>query len=73
MTGFANLMRNAKIPPLAAAQLLQDVGAEGLGAVDVNELTREDWESLPSWGALRPLQQRRLLESGAAGTGGGAP
>ena len=52
--------------------VVQDVGAEGLGALDVNELTREDRESLPSWGALRPLQQRRLLESRAAGTGGGA-
>ena len=52
--------------------VVQDVGAEGLGALDVNELTREDWERLPSWGALRPLQQRRLLESRAAGSRGGA-
>ena len=53
--------------------VLQDVGAEGLGAVDVEELTREDWESLPSWGALRPLQQRRLLGSRSAGSGAAAP
>ena len=52
--------------------VVQDVGAEGLGAVDVNELTPEDWESLPSWGLLKPLQRRRLLESRPASSGGGA-
>ena len=53
--------------------VVQDVGAEGLGAVDVEELTKEDWESLPSWGALKPLQQRRLLNSRSAGSAGPAP
>ena len=53
--------------------VLQEVGAEGLGAAHVDELTREDWESLPSWGALRPLEQRRLLGSRSAGSGAPAP
>ena len=49
------------------------VGADGLGAAHVDEVTQEDWESLPSWAALRPLQQRRLLGSRSAGSGVPAP
>ena len=53
--------------------VVQEVGADGLGAAHVHEVTAEDWESLPSWASLRPLQQRRLLRSRPAGSGAPAP
>ena len=40
----------------------------GLGALNVQELTQEDWERLPSWSCLRPLERRRLLSMVANGT-----
>ena len=30
------------------------------GTVEVDELTLEDWQRLPSWATLRPLELRRL-------------
>lgn len=33
-----------------------------LGAVDVGELSVQDWEALACWKELRPLQQRRVLQ-----------
>ena len=32
-----------------------------LGALHVNELQESDWHQLASWGALRPLERRRLM------------
>ena len=57
--GFAALMAEARIPTAGARSLLQDMVA--LGAVDVTELTKSDWESLPSWGSLLLFEKRRLL------------
>ena len=51
-------LRSAALRPELGAALEQEV--EGLGAVDVAELTPEDWASLPTWPQLRPLEQRRL-------------
>ena len=35
---------------------------EGLGAVDVKELSVADWEHLSSWASLRMLQRRRVMQ-----------
>ena len=34
--------------------------AVAFGAVRVKELSQTDWQLLPSWKELRPLEQRRL-------------
>ena len=39
--------------------LARDVLA--LGAVNVDELTRADWEQLPGFQDMRPMERRRLL------------
>ena len=57
--GFGHLVAVTFIPKTAADQVLQDL--LNLGAVHVQELTRNDWAALPSFAALLPLQQRRLL------------
>lgn len=64
VVGFDALVEVAKIPAIAAGQVFKDVVA--LGAADVVELTQSDWQGLPSWHALRPLEQRRLLTAAAA-------
>ena len=53
-------LQAAKLPVAAAAALAEDVIATG--ARDVQELCRDDWEQLPSWVSLRPLERRRLLQ-----------
>lgn len=50
----------AQLPTDVREALTRDVVAAG--AVHVQELTRQDWESLESWQLLRPLQQRRVLK-----------
>ena len=47
------------LPVAAEAALAKDVVATG--AVNVQELSKEDWEQLPSWVSLKPLERRRLL------------
>ena len=37
----------------------------GLGAIDVQELGRSDWEALNSWSRLREMERRRIF--GACG------
>ena len=32
-----------------------------LGAVDVKELRLDDWQRLPAWSKLRPMEVRRLV------------
>lgn len=59
VAGLLALLESASIPVEMRERL--SVEAFALGAVTVDELTRDDWHSLPSWGALKPLQQRRLL------------
>ena len=57
--GFAETMAAAKIGGPTSDGLLSDVTE--LGAVDINELTLEDWERLPSFALLRPLEMCRLI------------
>lgn len=61
LDGFAALMQAARLPAETAAALLPDIIATG--AVSVSELLLGDWQGLPSWPRLRPLEQRRLLGS----------
>ena len=54
------LLEAAKLPAPARQAISRDVIATG--AVHVQELTRGDWEGLPSWASLKCLEQRRLLK-----------
>ena len=58
--GFADLAAAVQLPPGAVKALGEDL--EELGAVDVKELSDDDWQSLGVWATLRPLQKRRLLQ-----------
>ncbi len=58
VTGFGDKMASAKLTGPVVEELFSDVLA--LGAVDVAELTPPDWQHLPSWAKLRPLEVRRL-------------
>ena len=60
IAGWREVIQSARVPSDVAEQLRRD--ALGLGAVDVRELVATDWTSLESWSALRPLEQRRLLQ-----------
>ena len=40
--------------------LVQEIS--NLGAIDVRELRRADWEALNSLGALREMERRRVVE-----------
>lgn len=54
-----DLMARASVPAASQAGIMRDVAASG--AVHVQELTREDWEHLPSWQTLKPLERRRIM------------
>jgi hypothetical protein len=59
VAGLWALLENASIPKdliLACESALVS-----LGAVNVAEVTKDDWQHLPVWSHLRPLQQRRVL------------
>lgn len=59
VAGFGAAMASAKLPAAVADALFGDILAAG--AVDVSELSRDDWPKLPSWSKLRPLEVRRLV------------
>jgi len=61
--GFRALAAAAQVPQGAEQALLRDLLA--LGAVCVEELEPADWQGLPAWAALRPLEQRRLMQHAA--------
>ena len=52
-------MGRAQLPQPAREAITRD--ALATGAIDVVELTKEDWEQLPSWQHLKPLEKRRVL------------
>ena len=56
--GFVQTMALAKVLGSVVDGLLSDI--IDLGAVHVDELFLSDWQALPSWKALRPLEARRL-------------
>ena len=57
--GLSALAAKVQLPEAVVDALGADMSA--LGAIHVNELTADDWKSLPSWSRLRVLEQRRLL------------
>ena len=59
VSGFADLMEAARLTGPVVGELLSDVLA--LGAVDVKELRLDDWQRLPAWSKLRPMEVRRLV------------
>ena len=61
VAGLQELMQNAFIPEGVAVQVAGDIRA--IGAVNVQEVTQDDWTSLPGWAGLRPLEARRLLRA----------
>ena len=56
---LSQLLDAARVSPATRAALVRDIVA--VGAVHVQELTQEDWQSLTSWQLLKPLEQRRVL------------
>ena len=52
-------MERAQLPLSVREAITRDVLA--VGAVNVDELTKEDWEQLPTWQHLKPLEKRRVL------------
>ena len=60
IAGYRETSQVARIPDAASQALLGDL--MDLGAVDVKELVVEDWAYLPSWGQLRMLEKRRVLQ-----------
>ena len=58
--GMSSLLTVLHLQPQLEDKML--LGLEDMGAVDVKELDREDWEALEVWHSLRVLQKRRLLQ-----------
>ena len=52
-------LERVKLPRRVHSSITLDVVA--LGAIDVQELSQEDWAELPSWSLLKPMERRRLL------------
>ena len=61
VTGFSALMTAAKLAGAVVGSLLSEILA--LGAVDIDELCLQDWQALPAWKMLRPLEMRRLANA----------
>ena len=61
LQGMDELAAKAKLPQVKAAALAEELLS--LGAVDVVELSRGDWQSLSAFGKLLPFEQKRLLSS----------
>ena len=59
VVGLTELLDRAAIPSESKGALTRDIRT--LGAVDVTELTRQDWASLASWATLREMERRRIL------------
>ena len=66
VAGLSDLAIVAQLPghlvPILEAGLLAE------GAVSVKELTLADWQALPAFVQLKPLQQRRVLAAVGQGS-----
>jgi hypothetical protein len=60
VNGLQALLHAANVPVAAQSMLAHEILS--LGAIDVRELRRADWEALNSWRALREMERRRVLE-----------
>lgn len=57
--GLLAVLEAARLPQTARAAIESEV--KDLGAIDVRELTRSDWEGLRCWKMLKVMEQRRVL------------
>lgn len=57
--GLQEVLEAASIPETAREGFLQELLA--MGAIDVRELGRPDWERLQAWGCLREMERRRVF------------
>ena len=57
--GLQELLVAASIPASAREGFLQEL--LGMGAIDVRELSRPDWERLQAWSCLREMERRRVF------------
>lgn len=57
--GLAAVLEAARLPKSACTAIENEV--KELGAIDVRELTRSDWEGLRCWKMLKVMEQRRVL------------
>jgi hypothetical protein len=60
VAGIEELATGASFPPAAVRALETELLT--LGAAHVRELSKEDWQELASFQALRKFEQRRLLQ-----------
>ena len=60
VVGLEELLEAAQAPASARSAIVGEIAA--LGAVDVQELGRADWEALSTWGSLRELEKRRIMK-----------
>ena len=60
VAGLSDLASKARLPPETTAALRADLLSEG--AVDVSELTAEDWAGLSAWGLLKQFERKRVLK-----------
>ena len=60
VAGLTDLASKARLPPETTAALRAELLSAG--AVDVSEVTAEDWSGLSSWGLLKQFERRRLLK-----------
>jgi hypothetical protein len=57
--GLSAVLEAARLPISACAAIQSEV--KELGAIDIRELTRSDWEGLRCWKMLKVMEQRRVL------------
>jgi len=60
IVGLTGLLEAVKLPTGTAEAVVEDL--EELGAINVKEPNRSEWESLAVWALLKPLQKTRLLQ-----------
>ena len=61
LTGMEDLKRAANLDTDVMERLAAELVA--LGARDICEITREDWQQLRAFATLRPFEQRRLMRA----------
>ena len=60
VAGLTDLASKARLPPETTAALRAELLSAG--AVDVSEVTAEDWSGLSAWGLLKQFERRRVLK-----------
>jgi hypothetical protein len=60
VTELAQFLEAARVPPEICLALTQQIVV--LGAVHVQELSRNDWIQLPAWASMKEMERRRVLK-----------